>query len=79
MHTDVCGPMRVTSCGGARYLVLFIDDFSRMMVVYFLKSKGEVYNAYESFVAISERQTSKKLKMLRSDNGRDTLKQQIFN
>ncbi len=26
---DVCGPMRTTSLGGARYFVTYIDDFSR--------------------------------------------------
>ena len=29
VHLDVCGPMRTTSIGGARYFVTFIDDFSR--------------------------------------------------
>jgi len=28
MHSDVCGPMKTTSRGGARYFVTFIDDFS---------------------------------------------------
>lgn len=33
VHTDICGPMRIDSCGGSRYFVLFIDDYSRMMFV----------------------------------------------
>jgi len=28
VHSDVCGPMRTTSLGGARYFVTYIDDFS---------------------------------------------------
>lgn len=27
VHSDVCGPMRTTSIGGARYFATFIDDF----------------------------------------------------
>lgn len=29
IHTDVCGPMRVSSLGGSRYFLTFIDDKSR--------------------------------------------------
>jgi hypothetical protein len=29
VHSDVCGPMKSTSRGGARYFVTFIDDFSK--------------------------------------------------
>ena len=42
VHTDVCGPMHNESLNGARYFLLFIDDFSRFCWVYFLKTKGEV-------------------------------------
>ena len=31
VHSDVCGPMKILSFGGARYFVTFIDDFSRKM------------------------------------------------
>ncbi len=42
VHTNVCGPMRITSHGGAQYFLAFIDDFSRKTHVYLLKAKGEV-------------------------------------
>lgn len=42
VHSDVCGPMRVTSHGGARYFLIFLDDFSKKVFVYFIKSKSEV-------------------------------------
>ena len=29
VHSDVCGPMKTLSLGGARYFLTFIDDFSR--------------------------------------------------
>ena len=32
VHSDVCGPMSVSSIGGARYFVTFIDDHSRFIV-----------------------------------------------
>jgi hypothetical protein len=36
VHSDVCGPLQ-TSLGCCKYFLLFIDDFSRMTWVYFLK------------------------------------------
>jgi len=29
VHTDVCGPMNISSVGGNKYFLTFIDDFSR--------------------------------------------------
>lgn len=39
VRSDVCGPIRTTSMGGVRYFVTFIDDFSRKVWLYVLKSK----------------------------------------
>ncbi|KAK4380842.1 Retrovirus-related Pol polyprotein from transposon RE1 [Sesamum angolense] len=37
IHTDVCGPMRTPSHEQNRYFILFIDDYSRMTWVYFMR------------------------------------------
>ncbi|GJT20579.1 retrotransposon protein, putative, ty1-copia subclass [Tanacetum coccineum] len=42
MHTDVCGPFKITSRQGSSYFVTFTDDFSRYGYVYLLKHKHEV-------------------------------------
>ena len=42
-HTDVWGPSLVASIRGARYDVTFIDDFSRKILIYFLKQKSKVF------------------------------------
>ena len=39
IHTDVCGPMSHASIGGARFFVLFKDEFSGWFSVYFMKNK----------------------------------------
>lgn len=33
IHTDVCGPINKDSIGGARYILTFIDDKSRFVVL----------------------------------------------
>jgi hypothetical protein len=37
IHIDICGPTRTQSLQGEKYFMLFIDDYSRMTWVTFLK------------------------------------------
>ena len=37
VHTNLCGPMEVQSYKGDKYILLFVDDYSRMMTVMFFK------------------------------------------
>lgn len=69
IHSDVCGPMSVQSHGHARYYVSFIDDYSRKCFIFLLKSKGEVFAKFILFKESVERETEKRIKRLRSDNG----------
>lgn len=69
IHSDVCGPMQVTSWGGARYLVTFTDDFSRKTVGYLIKNKNEVLNCFINFKDQVEKQIGLSIKVLRSDGG----------
>ena len=39
VYSDVCGPMEVESLGGKKFFITFIDDASRKVWVYALKSK----------------------------------------
>ncbi|KAJ9545871.1 hypothetical protein OSB04_025578 [Centaurea solstitialis] len=69
VHSDVCGPMKTRTLGGCSYFVTFIDDHSRKVWVYTLKSKDQVFDVFKQFHASVERQTGKKLKYIRTDNG----------
>lgn len=69
VHADICGPMEVKSIGSKKYFLLFVDDYSRMAYVYFLKTKDEVFSYFRSFKTLVENQTGRKLKVLRTDNG----------
>ena len=48
IHSDVCGPMQVSTPKGYRFFVLFTDDFSGWRVVYFLKEKSEVPDHFKN-------------------------------
>ncbi|KAJ9552680.1 hypothetical protein OSB04_016725 [Centaurea solstitialis] len=69
VHSDVCGPMKTRTLGGCSYFVTFINDHSRKVWVYTLKSKDQVFDVFKQFHASVERQTGKKLKCIRTDNG----------
>lgn len=70
VHSDVCGPFRVQSPGGARYFVTFIDEHSRYTKVYFMKQKNEVFELFKTFKNEVENSTGKRIKYFQSDNGR---------
>jgi transposase InsO family protein len=69
VHTDICGPMRVASKGGARYFAVFVDDKSRWCEVHFPQKKSDVFEAFKKYKAMAETATGKKIKALQSDNG----------
>ena len=68
VHTDVCS-MDAKSHSGALYFVSFIDDYSRKVWVTVLKTKDQVLSAFKEFQARVERETGRKLKVVRADNG----------
>ena len=68
---DVCRPMSSSSLSGYVYYVSFIDGFSRNTWIYFLKGKSEVFSNFKEYKALVENQMDRKIKTLRSDNGRE--------
>ena len=69
VHTDVWGPTQVSSLGGSRYCVTFIDDATRKTWIYCIRQKSNVFDTFKKWKALVENDTGKKLKFLRSDNG----------
>nr|GEZ77977.1 retrovirus-related Pol polyprotein from transposon TNT 1-94 [Tanacetum cinerariifolium] len=41
LHMVLCGPMRITSINGKRYVLVIVDDYSRYTWVHFLRAKDE--------------------------------------
>ncbi|UYV72131.1 hypothetical protein LAZ67_9001917 [Cordylochernes scorpioides] len=73
IHSDICGPMRTKSYGGALYFATFIDDFSRMIFTFVMKRKSEIFKGFKVFKRFAEKQTGKKIKAIRSDNAAEYL------
>lgn len=64
VHADVCGPMETKSIAQSRYFLLFVDDYSRMSFVYFMKEKNEVFKYFREFKAMVEKQKNAHIKIL---------------
>ncbi|KAH9751460.1 hypothetical protein KPL71_014309 [Citrus sinensis] len=69
VHSDVWGPTKTASIGGSHYFVTFVDDFSRRVWVYTMRAKDEVLEIFVKWKKLVETKTSRKIKVLRSDNG----------
>ncbi|CAH2087744.1 unnamed protein product [Euphydryas editha] len=71
VHSDICGPFNNVSIGGSRYYILFVDDYSRIIYIYFLKNKSAALDYFNIYKTVVENQLNKKIKKLRLDNGKE--------
>lgn len=71
VHSDVCGPFRERSKGGARYFCTFTDDNTRYSLVYLLKNKSEALEKFQEYKQMTENMCGKKIKCLQTDNGKE--------
>lgn len=69
IHLDICGPMAVEGMMGEQYFATFIDEASGRMALALLKHKSELFERFKEYQAKIERETGKKIKLLRSDGG----------
>lgn len=69
VHSDVFGPVEVSSLGGAKFFVTFLDDYTRKVWIYLMANKSEVFSKFKVFKALFENQRSHKIKCLKIDNG----------
>ena len=72
VHMDLCGPITPSSLGGHKYFMLFVDDFSRMVWgCICLRQSLKPFNLFEEWCCLVENQSNRKLKVIRSDNGKE--------
>lgn len=69
IHADICGPISPMSHGQKRYLICFIDDFSRKSWVYFIAYKSDAFSTFKQFKSRVERESGLFIKCLRTDRG----------
>ncbi|GBO41891.1 Retrovirus-related Pol polyprotein from transposon TNT 1-94 [Araneus ventricosus] len=63
VHMDLWGPASVNSLGGSKYFLSIIDDFSRKIDVFILKSKSEVFSIFKEYLSRVQRELGRNLKV----------------
>ena len=69
IHSDIRGPIPITSLNGSSPVLTFIDYFSRYTWAFFIKKKSEVLETFIELKAQFENASGKNIKTLISDNG----------
>jgi len=81
LHSDLCGPISPESASGLRYFILYIDDFSRFIRVYFLRTKSavEVVSVFQELKArVEKRFPDYPMIRFRCDNGKGEYDNSLF-
>ncbi|KAJ0532224.1 putative RNA-directed DNA polymerase [Helianthus annuus] len=69
IHSDICGPISPKSNSGKRYILSFIDDYSRKAWVYVIAEKSEAFDCFKEFKKRVEVETGRVIKAFRTDRG----------
>ncbi|GKF40338.1 retrovirus-related pol polyprotein from transposon TNT 1-94, partial [Tanacetum coccineum] len=69
LHMDLCGPMRVESINGKKYILVIVDDYSRYTWTHFLRSKDETPEVLIDFLKMIQRGLQAQVITVRTDRG----------
>ncbi|CAI7874177.1 unnamed protein product [Closterium sp. NIES-53] len=70
VHMDVVGPTRAPSLSSSRYFLTIVDDHTRAVWVYPLKTKAKVVaTVLKEWMPRAQRESGHKVKVIRTDNG----------
>nr|GFC99322.1 ribonuclease H-like domain-containing protein [Tanacetum cinerariifolium] len=69
LHMNLCGPMRVASINGKKYILVIVDDYSRYTWTLFLRSKDETPEVLKEFLTMIQRNLQASVITVRTDRG----------
>ncbi|GKB12877.1 retrovirus-related pol polyprotein from transposon TNT 1-94, partial [Tanacetum coccineum] len=69
LYMDLCGPMRVQTINGKKYILVIVDDYSRFTWVKFLRSKYETPEFVIKFLKQIQVGLNKTVRYMHTDNG----------
>nr|GFB06218.1 hypothetical protein [Tanacetum cinerariifolium] len=77
LHMDLCGPIRVASINGKRYVLVIVDDYSRFTWTHFLRSKDKTLEVLIDFLRLVQRGLQAQVRVVRTDKGTEFLNQTL--
>nr|GEU87118.1 Gag-Pol polyprotein [Tanacetum cinerariifolium] len=69
LHMDLCGPMRVKSVNGKKYILVVVNDYSRFTWVKCLRSKDEALDFIIKFLKVIQVRIKVPVCRIQTDNG----------
>lgn len=57
VHGDICGPITPPTPAGNRFFLMLVDDYSRAMWTFMLKTKDEAFDCFKKFRSLVENET----------------------
>nr|GEV48561.1 hypothetical protein [Tanacetum cinerariifolium] len=69
LRMDLCGPMRVASINGKKYVLVIVDDYSRYTWTHFLRCKDETPEVLIDFLRLVQRGFHAQVRIVRTDKG----------
>nr|GEV76247.1 hypothetical protein [Tanacetum cinerariifolium] len=69
LNMDLCGPIRIASINGKRYILVIVDDYSRYTWVIFLRSKDKAPEEIKTFLKKITVLLQAPVIIVRADNG----------
>ncbi|GKB84858.1 retrovirus-related pol polyprotein from transposon TNT 1-94 [Tanacetum coccineum] len=77
LHMDLCGPMCIASVNGKKYILVIVDDYSRLTWVKFLRSKDEARYFIIKFLKMIQVRLQVTVRRIRTDNGTEFVYQTL--
>ncbi|GKC65518.1 retrovirus-related pol polyprotein from transposon TNT 1-94 [Tanacetum coccineum] len=77
LHMNLCGPMRVASINGKKYILVIVDDYSRFTWLKFLASKDEAPDFIIKFLKMIQVRLNAPVRNIRTDNGTEFFNQTL--
>ncbi|GJT95766.1 retrovirus-related pol polyprotein from transposon TNT 1-94 [Tanacetum coccineum] len=74
---DLCGPMRVASVNGKKYILVVVDDYSRFTWVKCLRSKDEASDFIIKFLKMIQVRLKVPVQRIKTDNGTEFFNQTL--
>ncbi|GJV82679.1 retrovirus-related pol polyprotein from transposon TNT 1-94 [Tanacetum coccineum] len=73
LHMDLCGPMRVASINGKKYILVIVDEYFRYTWTLFLRSNDETPEVLKDFLTMIQRNLQAPVILVRTDRSTEFL------
>ncbi|UYV75435.1 hypothetical protein LAZ67_13000260 [Cordylochernes scorpioides] len=69
LHIDLCGPMKISTLGGSKYMLTVVDQYTRLFFIEFLRAKDETATRLKRLITRRENET---------DNGGEFINEDLY-